>query len=237
MIPFFKRFFALTNPLGTKITPTGSENFSHPPTLHVCLFLWNRTNLKDSLNKARRNKRKEGIIDLFPLNSPSLLGFSSFPTEKGYFLRTFTLCTVGDKWMKIFVAAPLFSKGERDFNSKMSHRLREEGFEVWMAQETPFFEEGSHQEKKRIYECGISALETSDVVVAVLDGIKVDSGVAYELGFAKALGKPLVGLKTDHRTFSKMEEVNLMLEVPLIKVCENIQAIIETLNKIRVRIR
>jgi nucleoside 2-deoxyribosyltransferase len=32
------------------------------------------------------------------------------------------------------------------------------------------------------------------------------------MGYAKALGKPLVGLKTDYRTFSEMEEVNLRLQ-------------------------
>jgi nucleoside 2-deoxyribosyltransferase len=47
------------------------------------------------------------------------------------------------------------------------------------------------------------------VVVAVLDGVDVDAGVSYEVGYAKALGKPIVGLKTDHKTFSGLEEVNL----------------------------
>lgn len=77
------------------------------------------------------------------------------------------------------------------------------------------------------------ALKTSDVLAAVLDGVEVDAGVAYEMGYATALGKPIVGLKTDYRTFSEMEEVNLMLEVPLIKICKSIEELIDSLSKIR----
>jgi len=77
------------------------------------------------------------------------------------------------------------------------------------------------------------ALKASDAVVAVLDGMEVDAGVAYEMGYAKALGKPIVGLKTDYRTFSEMEDINLMLEVPLIKICKSMDEVIDSLSKIR----
>lgn len=133
--------------------------------------------------------------------------------------------------VKVFLAAPLFSEAEREYNSKTAKMLREKGFEVWLAQETSFIEQGTHKEKKMIYEGDIQALKTSDAVVAVLDGVDVDTGVAYEMGYAKALGKPIIGLKTDYRTFSRIEEVNLMLEAPLIKICKNTNDLIDTLSK------
>jgi uncharacterized protein (DUF952 family)/nucleoside 2-deoxyribosyltransferase len=39
----------------------------------------------------------------------------------------------------------------------------------------------------------------STAVFAVLDGTDVDSGTAAEIGFASALGRPIVGLRTDFR--------------------------------------
>jgi nucleoside 2-deoxyribosyltransferase len=42
-------------------------------------------------------------------------------------------------------------------------------------------------------------LERCDGVLAVLDGVDVDSGTAAEIGYARALGKPIVGLRTDLR--------------------------------------
>ena len=74
-------------------------------------------------------------------------------------------------------------------------------------------------------------MKTSDAVVAALDGVEIDAGVAYEISYAKVLGKPLIGLKTDYRPFSRVEEVNLMLEAPLTKICKNTNDLIDTLSE------
>ena len=124
--------------------------------------------------------------------------------------------------MKVFLAAPLFNEAERAFNAQTAKTLRDNGFEVWLAQEAPFIQHGNHKEKRMIYDSDILALKTSDVIVAILDGAEVDAGVAYEMGYAKALGKPIIGLKTDYRTFSGMEEVNLMLAGSVSALCKSI---------------
>lgn len=43
------------------------------------------------------------------------------------------------------------------------------------------------------------AIMACDIVVAVLDGVDVDSGVAAEIGFASALGKRVYGYRGDFR--------------------------------------
>nr|MDO8135958.1 nucleoside 2-deoxyribosyltransferase [Candidatus Njordarchaeum guaymaensis] len=124
--------------------------------------------------------------------------------------------------MRIFLAAPFFSRAERDFNSKATRVLRGEGFEVWLAQEHKFIEGNSIKEKRSIFEEDLDALKKSDLVLAVLDGVDVDSGVAFEMGFAHALKKTILGLKTDHRVFSKLESVNLMIEAPLTRIFKSV---------------
>jgi nucleoside 2-deoxyribosyltransferase len=42
-------------------------------------------------------------------------------------------------------------------------------------------------------------IDRCDGVLAVLDGTDVDSGTAAEIGYARARGKPVVGLRTDLR--------------------------------------
>jgi len=133
--------------------------------------------------------------------------------------------------MKIFLASPLFNEAEREFNSKTAKRLRRAGHDVWLAQEAFFTRVTAHEDRKKIYETAISALRTSNVIVAILDGLTVDAGVAYEMGYAKALDKPLIGLRTDLRVFSKMQKVNLMLDIPLVKICRSIDDVIHQLNE------
>jgi nucleoside 2-deoxyribosyltransferase len=43
------------------------------------------------------------------------------------------------------------------------------------------------------------AIRNADGVVAILDGVEVDSGTAAEIGYAYGLGKRIYGLRTDFR--------------------------------------
>jgi len=129
------------------------------------------------------------------------------------------------------LAAPLFNEAERNFNAQVAGELRAAGFRVWLAQEAPFIQNGSADEKKAIFDGDTEALRNSDIVLALLDGIDVDPGVAFELGYAHALGKPIFGLKTDYRTFSRIEEINLMLEVPIRSIFRSIKDAIEGLKR------
>jgi nucleoside 2-deoxyribosyltransferase len=52
-----------------------------------------------------------------------------------------------------------------------------------------------------------------DAVVAVLDGVDVDSGTASEIGFAYALGKCVHGLRTDFRLTGDNEAAVVNLQV------------------------
>lgn len=58
------------------------------------------------------------------------------------------------------------------------------------------------------------AIETSDLVFAVLDGTDVDSGTAAETGFAAALNKPVIGYRNDFRLAGDNDGsvVNLQVE-------------------------
>jgi nucleoside 2-deoxyribosyltransferase len=58
------------------------------------------------------------------------------------------------------------------------------------------------------------AISIADAVLAVLDGVDVDSGTAAEIGFAAALGKPVVGLRLDLRRTGDNDGsvVNLQVE-------------------------
>jgi nucleoside 2-deoxyribosyltransferase len=52
---------------------------------------------------------------------------------------------------------------------------------------------------ERIGAGNVELIERADGVLAVLDGVDVDSGTASEIGFASGLGLPIAGLRTDLR--------------------------------------
>lgn len=58
------------------------------------------------------------------------------------------------------------------------------------------------------------AIEESDFIVAVLDGVDVDSGTSAEIGYGSALGKTIIGYRGDFRLSADNEGciVNLQVE-------------------------
>jgi nucleoside 2-deoxyribosyltransferase/predicted secreted protein len=114
---------------------------------------------------------------------------------------------------RIYLAAPLFSEAERSYNATLSALLHRNLFEVYLPQEAgDDSDTRGESEQHRLFRKNLSALEASDVVVAIIEGADADSGTAWEMGYAHALGKPVIALRTDFRRIGHHEHVNLMLE-------------------------
>lgn len=135
--------------------------------------------------------------------------------------------------MKVFIAAPLFSLAERDFNLKLDEFLRENGFETVLPQRDVGEAWGADVSKLEIYKKDLEEIEKADVVVAVLDGPDVDSGTAFEIGYAKAKGKPVVGLKTDVRVFAPDEIVNNMILQSVERIVGDFESLVRVLREIK----
>lgn len=61
-----------------------------------------------------------------------------------------------------------------------------------------------------------------------MDGRSIDEGASFELGYAFALGKVCVGLKTDNRTLLAIGD-NPMIEVALRYICRDEQELFDWL--------
>jgi nucleoside 2-deoxyribosyltransferase len=114
---------------------------------------------------------------------------------------------------RVYLAAPLFSEAEQAYNLALRALLEAHLFEVYLPQEVG---DTSHtrcrEERRAIFARHLPALRGADVVVAVIDGADADSGTSWEMGYAYALGKRVVALRTDFRVAGRYERVNLMLE-------------------------
>lgn len=118
--------------------------------------------------------------------------------------------------MKIYLAGPLFSQAEREFNTKVATELRKNGFDIFVPQENSSIDEYPDTDEKRrrlmngFFAKDIEAIESADLLLIVMDGRVPDEGACFELGYAYARGKICVGLKTDTRV-SELGTDNAML--------------------------
>jgi len=97
--------------------------------------------------------------------------------------------------MRIYLAGPLFTTGERDFNAALGARLRAAGHEVFLPQD----QELDAYNPAHIFNNDVEHVNWSNVVVGIMDGSDPDSGTAWEIGYAYAKGTPIILLRTDFR--------------------------------------
>ena len=136
---------------------------------------------------------------------------------RGAFMKRFSDIPAYDvsefSMYRIYLAAPLFSEAEREFNAKIAGILRDKKYVVHLPQEVG--DDSSTRDEAetgRIFEYNLRALKECDIVVAVIDGADADSGTAWEIGYAFAAKKRIIMLRTDFRRTGDNEAVNLMLE-------------------------
>lgn len=123
------------------------------------------------------------------------------------------------KKIKIYIAGPLFSIAERNFNRALADELRSRiaDWTITLPQEHAKTIAGQKGFVDDMFSYCMKSMVDSDVVVAVLDGPDVDSGTCVEIGYAYARGKPIIGIRTDFRA-SEDSGVNLMVS----KACAEI---------------
>ena len=114
--------------------------------------------------------------------------------------------------MRLYLAAPLFAQRERIWNRTLAEAVSRELPSVTWALPQDFRTAGRYNDARHygaLFQRCLAEIGDADAVVAILDGSDVDSGVAFETGFARALGKAVIGVRTDYRPGAD-QGVNLM---------------------------
>lgn len=103
---------------------------------------------------------------------------------------------------QIYFASPLFSDMERVYNESLVKKIRTmyPELNVYLPQEQgEINDKESYADAKMIAKYDTDALLNSQLVLAILDGVSIDVGVASEIGVAYQAGIPVLGLFTDSR--------------------------------------
>jgi nucleoside 2-deoxyribosyltransferase len=146
--------------------------------------------------------------------------------------------------MKIYLAGPLFSQAERDWQVELKEAIFELAIEKRKSVEIilPFeliddkvAKEMGAKAKYFIAKNCLEQLVKADMVVANLDDTQVDDGTAWEIGHYHALygNKNIIGIRTDSRNAGETREstVNAMIEFSCSAIAGDIDELRELLGK------
>lgn len=140
---------------------------------------------------------------------------------------------------KFYLAGPLFNEAERTWLSSLRDTLEAIPgvqivwpFEQFAPGEIVAIPNDGNTREKFIYQRCIDTLVACDAVIAWLDGAHPDDGTAFEMGYANAVGKPLLGLRTDWRKAGEAicpSNVNAMLSGCSI-MCDSVDALVKVIQ-------
>ncbi|MEO1770345.1 nucleoside 2-deoxyribosyltransferase [Candidatus Enterococcus ferrettii] len=102
----------------------------------------------------------------------------------------------------IYFAGPMFARSDLRYNEHLVKQIRElsSDITVYLPQENEAINDKSaYADSKMIALADTEEVLKSDLMVAVLDGITIDAGVASEIGVAYAKEIPIIALYSDTR--------------------------------------
>lgn len=122
----------------------------------------------------------------------------------------------------IYLAAPLFTKGEQDFNLSVCKYLTDNDYQVFLPQQ-----ECAQKQGEDIYQTCLSGLKSAAIVVAILDGADADSGTCWECGYAVSQDIPVIAVRTDFRVSGDTKGFNAMIYYSAVKVIDGSDRFLE----------
>ena len=118
--------------------------------------------------------------------------------------------------IKIYFGAPLFSESEQMYNKYVVGKIRErfgDVVDVYNPMENEAINDKSKYADSQMISRGDNEyLKDSDVLIALLDGVAVDAGLAAEVGFFYSTGRPIIGVYTDSRqgTYGNKDKIDAL---------------------------
>lgn len=132
---------------------------------------------------------------------------------------------------RAYIAGPLFTEGDRWYLEIVDARCAELGYSTYLPHRDAGLSPPSGEGTETFFEADKDALIEADVVVAVLHGPDVESGTAWEIGYAYARGTPIVGIVDDTRVADPSVNINLMI-YHSVDVCTSLVQLAERLQQL-----
>lgn len=128
--------------------------------------------------------------------------------------------------MRVYIAGKLCTENERKKLEEIAELCRSLGLEPFLPHKNVGLANGIGDAKK-IFDGDITeGFKGCGLVIALLDGLHVGAGTAWELGYAYAKGIPAIGLKTDESIEDAFEYLSsiLVASMPIVSSIKELKA-------------
>lgn len=122
---------------------------------------------------------------------------------------------------KVYLASPFFNDEQLIDMIKVLGTLRNKNLNVFSPYENQHkdLEFGSKEWRDKTYNSDVDHIKWCDFVVAIVDGNYMDSGTAWEIGYAHAINKPVIVVNLNQKP------INLMISDSLYAYIDSIESL------------
>jgi len=145
--------------------------------------------------------------------------------------------------IKIYVAGPLFSEAELEYNLRLDDFLTNLGYKTFLPQRDGYkladlLMRDIHISVAMdiIFKKDLDEIRNSDIIIFIMDGRVPDEGACLEVGYAYALGKECIGIKTDSRALMHNLDNPLIAGALNSRIAKNFQELSELLFEIKIQV-
>jgi len=133
--------------------------------------------------------------------------------------------------VKIYIAGPLCEKENRDFLEQIDKICKDLGFETFLPHRDCGLYEGDENKINEISDRDLEEIKKCEIMIGVLNGIYIGAGTAWEMGYAQAIGKKVIGLKTDRKVKDSIGEISVII-AGKVNIIESIEELKIELGKL-----
>ncbi len=134
--------------------------------------------------------------------------------------------------VKIYIAGPLYDEKNRDFLEQIDKICKGFEFETFLPHRDAGLYNGDKTKIKDISERDLEEIKNCEIMIGVLNGIYIGAGTAWEMGYAQAIGKKVIGLKTDRKVEESIGDISVIIagKVHIVESIEQLKIELEKLK-------
>ena len=133
---------------------------------------------------------------------------------------------------KIYIAGALFTPGQRGYLERIDKICKEEKFTTYLPHRDAGLFTRADKEANHFFERDVKAIDDSDIIIATLNGLEIDAGTSWEMGYAFSKNKIIIGILEDTRIFDK-KQLNPMISGSTMTICNSLSELKKELTKIK----
>lgn len=134
---------------------------------------------------------------------------------------------------KIYIAGALFSSSERANLESIDTLCKELGFSTYLPHRDGGLFIRDDNNSASFFIADRDNIDTSEIIIAVLNGIDIDSGTSWEIGYGYSRKKTIIGYLEDIRIYNPNRQLNPMILNSLNHLADKIDSLKEILKTLK----